>query len=204
MKQLLFFFSFFIISLSSFSQEDAFNESRFSAKLLPMAFYPGYAGPSVRMSVEYKLKNNISLENEAGLFFYFSKGYSAALELKYYTNGYNLVEGRYFSAALFYKNQSYNISDSIGTELKSFQVNKTAECLTFKYGNLKVYDSGFIFDAFVGLGVRFLQNKNTLSAEENGEMRSIGEFGINRIVNKAGNKIYPNFVASIKIGWRIK
>jgi hypothetical protein len=203
MKQFLFFF-FFIISLNSFSQSDPYAEAKISAKLYPMAFYPGYAGPSVRMSLEYRIKNNISLENQAGLFFYYSKGYTAALECKYYTGENKLIEGRYFSAEFFYKNQSYNRSDSIGAEWKVFSVSKNVECLTFKYGNLKIYDSGFVFDAFAGLGVRFQQNTNTLSAEENAEINSSSAYRVYRILHQAGNKVYPNFVASIKIGWRIK
>jgi len=194
MKKILVFFSL-LLSVCSAAQQ---NSHGLYLKLAPLSLYTLYVGPSVRMSAEYKVKNTV-LENQLGFFFYYSTGFLAATEVKYYREE-NSNEGEYFSWELFYKYQAYNVNDSTG----SFFVSKNVECFTVKYGNLLLYKNGLLLEGYCGLGVRFQQNKNTLDFLSNEYMQPTTDYGPNIILNKERNSIYPNLVAGVKVGYAFR
>lgn len=188
--------------------------TRLVVKLAPLSLVPVYIKPSIRAGVEYRFKNPWSVYTELGTYFSVSKGFTGKLELKYNFSDYAYgkgTESEYVSAELYYKRQTYDTYDSIaptdgdpGFPKTEYSVSKHVQCFTVKYGRMKVFPSGFVIDVYVGLGIRFKQATNTLSAEANANMPATSDFGPNLFINKAGNFIYPNFDAGLKIGWRIK
>ena len=204
---------FYLISISCFSQKATDFDNRMCIKVSPLSFITPYVGPCGKLSFEYKMKNNIAFQNEVGVFFYSSKGYEIKFEAKLYIDNSDFVHGRYFSVELFYKHQSYTTPLVVDTAdpyeqnyivLQPFDVNKNVESLTFKYGLLSVFKFGFITDVFCGLGIRFQQTRNSLSASDNENLPPTTDYGPNLILDKARNSIYPNIVMGVKIGFRIK
>lgn len=193
---------------------DSTINSKICIKIAPLSMLNGYSGPSIRAGVEYKLKDNWSLYNELGYFVFNTQGALIKLELKHYLTDYNRNVGVYVSGELYYKYQQYQATDSI-TKInqanlqytryeKNYSVTKHVECFTIKYGVMDVYKYGIVIDAFIGLGVRLRQANNTLTYEENKNIKRSADYGPNVITNEAGSKIYPNFDAGVKIGYRIK
>lgn len=209
---------FLLVARISFGQSDSIPASKLIVKFAPLSLIPAYMGPSIRAGVEYRFKNPWAIYGELGSFFYNSKGLTGKLELKFYFSETVFKKparavSNYFSTELYYKYQYYDTYDSIAPDLMDgepgfpkteYSVSKHIECFTIKYGALNVFNSGFVLDAFIGLGIRFKQAKNTLSPEDNVNMPSTSDYGPNLFINRAGNFIYPNFEAGIKIGWRIK
>lgn len=198
--------SIFLIAILGFVlpanvEAQSLGGNRLLVKFSPLSLHVPYVGRSLRLGCEYKIKEHISLENEFGFFFDNSKGYLGKMELKFYSDA--LDQRNYFSGELYFKNQYYTTSDSFGLELREYNVTKNVECLTFKYGTVAVFKFGFLVDAYIGLGIRFQQNENTLTQYENDHMESTSDYGPNLILNRAGNRVYPNFTAGIKIGFRI-
>ncbi len=193
---------------------DSTINSRFCIKVAPLSMLNGYSGQSIRAGIEYKLKDNWSLYNEVGYFVLTTQGALMKVELKHYLTSTNRNIGNYVSCELYYKYQQYQTTDSIGkidlstsqyTKYeKNYSVNKHVECFTIKYGNMSVYKFGIVIDAFVGLGIRIKQGVNTLTKDENDHIMHSTDYGPNVITNRAGFKVFPNFDAGVKIGYRIK
>jgi len=217
--RILIIFLLGLISTISLGQNQSNENSEISMKIDPLAFFPPYSGPSARIGIEYKIKENWSLFNEIGYYLplkneeYAPKntnGYTAEIELKHYFANNDKTSGEYISAELFYKYHSYDTSDSISIYKtrrylnENYSVSKNVEAFTIKYGEMKVYSFGLIIDYYVGLGIRLKQSKNSLTDEENENIESSSDYGPNIFTNKAGNFIYPNFSLGIKIGYRIK
>lgn len=188
-------------------------DSKFCIKLAPLTLLGNYNGPSVRLGAEYKLKDTWSLHNELG-YFIGNTGAITKIELKHYLDYLDKNVGIYLSAELAYKYQHYQTTDTIAimnqTNLqitkyeKDYFVTKHVECLTIKFGYLKVYKLGIVLDIFGGAGIRVKQAKNTLTSDENKNIKHSSDYGPNVFTNEAGNKIYPNIDLGVKIGYRIK
>jgi len=196
---------------------DTLFDSRYILKLAPLSLIDPYSGPSLRMGLEFKLKGNIAGYVECGGYFpQVSSNYAVAannglinkVELKYYTNKEGMCGGDYFSIELFNKYQSYTANDSFLTTkpvyAKSYQVYKDVTCLTFKYGYTKQWRKHFVFDSFVGLGIRHHTSSNTLTTYENDHIESIGDYGLNVSENRAGSYWFPNIDFGVKVGYRFK
>lgn len=200
---------YFLLCFTAFGQYD----QRLSLKISPLSFVTPYTGPIAKLSLEHKCRNNVALQYEGGLFFYQSRGGSVRVELKNYLGSGTETAGDYLSLEAFYKYQAYTTDKVVDTAdpyeqnyiiLDPFDVRKHAESLTVKYGNLRVLKCGFVVDVFCGLGIRFQQTRNSLSPDDNAAMPATSDYGPNLILNKAMNRILPNIVAGIKIGWRLK
>ena len=87
---------------------------------------------------------------------------------------------------------------------KNYTVKKNIETLSFKYGKVIQYKYGILLDIYCGIGIKFQQNKNSLSHEENANLPPLFDYDTNWILNREQNKIYPNLLAGIKIGYRFK
>jgi hypothetical protein len=184
---------------------DSIANSRICLKFAPLSLLGIYTGPSVRLGVEYKIKNNWSLYNEFG-YFLGNRGIITKLELKKYLDEDRNV-GLYISGELSYKYQAYDTDDSIQIKPfynKEYSVTKNVECLTIKFGKLKVKKLGIIVDSFVGAGIRFKQATNTLDENEKSKIKSSSDYGPNIFTNESGFRVYPNIDFGIKIGYRIK
>jgi hypothetical protein len=202
------------ISLSRWIMPDSVVDSRICVKIAPLSLLGIYVGPSIRAGVEYRVKENWSIYNELGCFFKYTQGALAKIEIKHYLTFSNRNVGNYVSAELYYKYQQYQATDTIAKinqanlqitrYEKNYSVTKHVECLTIKYGVMNVCKFGIVIDAFVGLGVRLKQGSNTLTDDENQNIKHSSDYGPNVITNQAGFKVYPNFDAGVKIGYRIK
>ena len=199
---------------SCFSQTDSIEiqDQRLSVKISPLSFITLYTGPCAKLSLEYKVKNNIAFQNEFGLFFYSSTGWETKFEVKRYFDYPGITAGNYFALEGFYKYQTYttpNIADTTDPYeddviLAPFDVTKKVQSFTFKYGWLNVFKYGFLVDAYCGLGIRFQQTKNSLSVEDNANIPATSDYGPNLIMDQARNRIYPNLLVGVKIGFRIR
>ena len=184
---------------------------RFIIKAAPLSLLNGYDGPSARVGVEYKLDQNLSLYNELGYFF-FNTGGIAKVELKSYltelaAESCTKSSREYVSLEFAFKRQEYRTGDSVYVNqgqyyYKDFNVRKSVECLTVKYGTLFVYKSGLTVDFFVGAGIRLRQGCNNLNKEEN--IKSSSDYGPNVWTNYAGRGIFPNMDIGVKIGFGVK
>jgi hypothetical protein len=187
------------------------NPPRYIIKVAPLALLGPYEGSSLRMGLEYPIREDWSGYTELIHYFY-NTGDGVKLEFKWWANSFQFdrhsLDRDYVSVEFFYKHQCYMTSDTIimpnEKYNKTYNVNKSVECLTIKYGTQTVFKCGITIDVFAGLGIRVKQAGNTLSPEENENIQHWGDYGTNRIVNMAGNFVYPNFDAGIKIGFKLK
>ncbi len=167
---------------------------------------------TARIGVEYKLRYNYSIYNEIGTFIPAqnnkNSGILARCEFKSYLNDDDIINGQYVSVELFYKNQSYNTTDSIRSVInysKGYTVSKNVGCITIKYGFMQVCKYRLIIDGYVGLGIKGKIVRSSLTEKENNNLKSSDDsYNINLLVNQAGTFIRPNFDIGFKIGYRIK
>ena len=186
------------------------DDSKFCLKFAPLSLLPFYTGSSIRLGAEYKLKDTWSFYNELG-YFIDNTGGIIKFELKHYLEDLHRNAGTYVSAELTYKYQHYQTTDSVNPENlpytkyeKNYAVTKHVECLTIKFGTMKVFRCGILIDGFVGLGIRFKQATNGLTSEENKNIVHSSDYGPNVFTNQAGIKIYPNIDLGVKIGYSFK
>lgn len=217
MKKTIFVLLFALFFLKSIGQSESQMDNKVCLEIAPISLLDSYNGSSLRLGSEIKLKNNFSIYSELGTFlphsifnsFWFrqNKGVLIREEFKCYLNKKSVTSGLYNSIELFYKYQSYSTTDTINIQpnyKKDYKVHKNVYCATLKFGELLMYESGFVVDLSVGIGIRFKFANSTLAQEENANILGIGDNSTNIIVNKAGHFISPNFLIGIKLGYRIK
>lgn len=206
------------------AQTNTEEPNRFSLKFTPLALIDVFGGNSYRIGSEFKLKNNIAASLEYGRYFsYSAKGFFEPLkigtrgniiraEVKYYLNKDKLCSGNFLSLEYMYKNISFGYKDSINVASKptyerQYTIYKEISCLTFKLGNLTVFDNNILFEWYAGIGLRFYTcGHNTLTEEErNGLLTGEGHgdlVGDSQRVNAP--KVLPNLSLGIKVGYMFK
>jgi len=190
-----------LISMQCFSQSDSTLRNLKVLKISALSFRVPYVGSSARVSYEYGISEKITLEHEVGFNFYDSKGFMIRTDVKRYMNSGS--NSNYWGIDLFYKNQNYTTSDSILDNYASYKVHKNVLALSLKYGEVKTFNFGLVIDFYLGLGIRLIQNRNTLSTLENSKMEATSDYGPNLIMNKAGSRLYPNILFGLKIGYKL-
>ena len=213
MKNTILIFCLLLVSMVSHGQDnnENYGSNKICIKVAPLALLDTYGGSSYRGGTEFKLFNNFSFALECGSYFRNIngltniRGYTIKSELKFYLDRNEKNTGRYFSMEYFYKRQNYNFTDSFQgptTYFKTYNINKYITALTIKYGVLEVSKKGFLFDAFVGLGIRF---RNVTTNLNNGEEeKCLEDSQITYFENTTFYKIVPNIDLGIKIGYRIR
>lgn len=201
------------LSTACFAQGDSLFQYRLAVKVAPLSPFMPYYGNSIRAGVDYRVNEKVAIVPEAGFFFYNGTGVCGRLELRFYRWMDAYGSGAdYFSGELFYKYQDYTVKAFVDTAdpyeqnyivAPEFNVTKNVECLTFKYGYQQLFRFGLVTDVFCGLGIRFQQTKNSLTPEENAWMEPTSDYGPNLILNQERNRIYPNLVVGVRLGWRI-
>lgn len=194
-------------------------DNKFSIKLNPLALIDPYGSYSYRIGSEFKIYRNFAFSIEVGKYFNYAKndgirdnvkGYIIKPEIKYYINDYNLTSGQYFSIEYQYKETSFNYTDSIKiapqpTYSRDYKINKTLSVINLKFGQLKVYKNRFMYEWFLGAGVRFckgynslseIENKGILTGEGHGSDISWGQRNINYVL--------PNLTIGFKIGYSFR
>ncbi len=193
-------------------KEQIFAGNNISITIAPLSLLDIYSGSSYRFGTEAKIIKNFSLFIEGGGYFKnFNgmenvKGFIGKIEIKKYLNSRLKNVGNYISIEFSHKQQSYLLSDSITyflTYEKNYDLTKTVNSFSIKYGLMGIEKSNFLVDIFLGIGVRF---KNTNCSLTEYEMKNRIEYNDSQsqsLMNSCGEFIYPNFILGIKLGYRI-
>gem|GEM_PF-1507342 len=205
------------VKLKHFSSSD----NRILVKTTPLSLVNFFDGPSYKISLEFKLIRNTSLEIGWGNFLSYStengsngKGFILNPELKYYLNHSHQATGRYLAIDYNYKDQKYGWSDTVVSkqgaliqkDYKDYTIHKFLTTANLKYGILRVYKNTLVLDYFFGVGIKFKSTSSGLSAEETNSIVHPGDYGGGYvpIKNETGTFVYPNVMAGLKLGFRLK
>ena len=194
-------------------------DNKFSLKFNPLALIDPFGGYSFRIGSEFKIYKNYAMSIELGKYVNYAENYSIRdnvqgyiikPEIKYYLYNNNLTSGNYFSLEYQYKETSFNYSDSIRiapqpTYSKDYKINKTINVINLKFGQLKVYQKRFLYEWFVGAGIRFCKGYNSLSEIENNSILTGENHGSDIGSGQRNiNYVLPNFTVGFKIGYSFK
>ena len=177
--------------------------------------------PSVRLTGEAKLYKNLSVSVEnvfyPGLHIRAIKenatGFAVKPCIKLYLNRQGIVGGKYIGLEYQYKQQQYELTDSIrinGDEpfKKHYGMTRYVNCINLKYGELTQLRKRWVIEWFGGIGVRYLNSFSDLPEQEYngiiyGENRGNSKTGPGGSIRYVGNTAFLNFTAGFKIGYRI-
>lgn len=181
----------------------------------PLALVDYFDGASLRFGAEFKIKNNISFTIENGQYLRYLKstkinpsGYLIRPSLKYYLNR-NHCYGKFIALEYQYKNQHYDLRDSIEYSSinfdKQYSMQRIVHFVVFKYGNMINFGKNFIFEWYAGIGIRYIRSYSSLTEEEKNSIIPDSECPIQKdFIRQSGTLLYPDFKAGIKIGYKIK
>tara|TARA_B100000809_G_scaffold86653_1_gene85015 strand:- start:8480 stop:9238 length:759 start_codon:yes stop_codon:yes gene_type:complete len=185
----------------------------------PLSIIDVYSGPSYRFGVEAKINNHFSINIEGGGYFQnFTKmrnikGVVTKSELKYYVEDIfheRFLERLYISAEFFYKNQSYNYTDSISISKdtpnyqKQYTITKFISAWSVKVGYMQIFKNRFVFEYFAGLGRRDKNVDCTLTDDEyNNITYGEADASFERQSNRCGKQITLNLIWGFKLGYVI-
>jgi hypothetical protein len=184
-------------------------------KAAPLVLADLYGGNSFRGGVEFKVYRNIALSAIVGGFI--PNGLSSGTnvhgviiqpELKIYLNHSGRTVGDYISLEYIYKNNRFNMTDSIygiPDYETTYTMHKTAQAVLLKWGRQYVHGSHFVFDFNFGGGVRQINASADLSeAEQNHIMSGEGHGGvIYGVLRYTGLYYSPQITVGFKLGWKI-
>ena len=206
-----------IVFTNAFNAQELATDNSILVTMSPLALTDMFDGPSLRLGSEVKMRRNIAAVLEGGYYLHYLKstkidpsGYLIRPSLKYYLNKQN-CSGKYIALEYQYKNQDYDFRDSIvmdGSRFeKEYAMKRVIHSVVFKYGKLKNIGNHLTLEWYCGAGIRHIRSHSDLTAaEENGILT--GEAGDCPIqedfIRLTGTRIFPDFRAGIKIGYRIK
>lgn len=162
------FIIFILLSTISNAQNSTQKIPRFNFKFSPISLIDIYNGGSVKFGIEYRFISTMSICIEGGKYFKKFNGLGLKnmngnlfkVELRYYLP--NNDEGLFFGLEYYYKEQSFNYSDtvmSIPNYYKEFTVSKYVNTFNLRIGIMKS-DSKSFYEFSAGLGYR---QKNVFS-----------------------------------------
>ena len=211
------------------AQSDEQFGHKLAVSISPLSLIDYSDGSSIRVSVDARVHNQFSFSAEAGTYTsmanYFSyrqnpRGFIIKPCLKFYwrrkkqiADPGSEVNSRYLAIEYQYKQQSYQLTDSIslpvtGTYRKDYAATKSVNCISLKYGLLFTSpDSRFFYELYGGIGIRFSNASSTLTDDEyKGLLR--GEGHHNSTVagyssREMGNYVYPDLLLGVKVGLRV-
>ncbi len=214
-----------LISKVIFSQEIR-NEWKEDLKLWintpPLALIDMFAGPSYRLGFEFKLHRNVSLSLEAGKYYSYDvkgglalpqegiHGFIIRPEIKFYLNDEKKTIGNYIALEYLHKEITFNYSDSIAikpmpTYEKTYTIYKAINCFSFKYGEVSIIKKHFVFEWYVGAGIRIAKGNTNLTDDEQTHILTGEHHGdIIGGGQRAPTYILPNLNFGIKLGYKIK
>lgn len=161
----------------------AYGNKKFSAELLPLGFIDFFSGPSYQGDIEFRMYKGFSMNIEGGGYFrnwgadmQDVQGYMVKIEPKLYLHNVRLddigYEVNYLSLQFSYKKQELTWTDSILLQpayVKTFRIYKGITTIAFKYGHCGIVGH-FIYDSYVGLGLRFKHVTSSLTPLESNNM----------------------------------
>ena len=215
MKKILFSIFFCFISHLIFSQKNSVADVKFSVNTAPLSLIDVYSGMSYRLGTEIKVYRNFSISAEGGGYFYHGgykedvNGFVMRTNFKLYLNGDQLTVGNYISFEHTYKNLRFDLADSFYISpgpmfVKTYRTGRSANTIMIKFGSTKIYGERFIFEWYMGSGVRFENSSSTLSPQEVDGRKENTQDYISGFERKLGNWVVPVANIGIKVGWRIK
>jgi len=212
--------SLFLIVLgnSVYSQKDTLRDNIIILTLAPIALVDIFDGASYRPGLEFKLRKNISFSVEAGGYLKYIRlskidpeGYFVKPVIKYYLNRSHRIGGRYIALEYQFKKQNYEFKDSLEVNdirfEKQYPIRRTVNSVSVKYGDLINYGKHFILEWYCGAGVRIMRSGSQLTPDEQDGLLTGTENGCifsDEFIRRPGNRVYPNFLVGLKIGYRIK
>jgi hypothetical protein len=214
-KKCLYFWISIVFTTTLQAQSEAVANN-FIVNFSPLALADVFDGASLRVGVEVRLHRNIALALEGGYYLTYLKatkinphGYLFRPSIKRYLNGQN-CSGKYIALEYQYKNQEYDFRDSIVVNTSHFEkqyaMTRKVHSLVFKYGNLKNIRKHLVLEWYCGVGIRYIRSYSDLTPEEEGGILT-GEEGDCPIqedfIRLTGTRIFPDFHAGIKIGYKI-
>jgi len=215
--KLPFTFILLILLNACFAQKNDSIENKIAIKTNPDTYFDLFGGASYGLAIECKLYKNIAGSIEYGRYYNlnFSSlinpvGYIIRPEIKYYLNNHKRTSGGFLSLELMHKEISFDYVDSfkIGNSpayQKQYGISKNVSCITIKCGELKVYQSGFILEWYIGGGIRFSNGHNTLTTDENNGILTGENHGADiGAAQRSFNEILPNLSLGFEIGYRLK
>lgn len=182
----------------------------------PLALGDVFDGASIRLGAEVTLRDNIALAFEGGYYLEYLKstkidphGFLLRPSIKRYLNKKNGT-GKFIAIEYMYKNQGFDFRDSIVVETdrfeKQYTMKRVIHSAVFKYGNLIPIGKKFTLEWHCGVGVRHIRSDSNLTPEEEDGILT-GEAGDcpiqEDIIRLTGTRIFPDFRAGIKIGYKI-
>jgi len=203
-----------------FGQDADRIDNKICVKINPLNFIDPYGGYSYRLGAEFKIHDNVAGSIAYGRYFSYGNkkidlkinafGYILLPEIKIYLNKTKLTTGRFLSLEFLHKKITYDYEDSIKIGAnpvyqKQYTISKNISCLTVKYGDLKVYEKRFLFEWYVGIGVRFSNGYNTLTEQEsNGILTGENHGDLISDGQRAINYVSPNLILGLKLGYSFK
>jgi hypothetical protein len=194
-------------------------DNYFCVKTSPLAFIDPWGGYSYRLGAECKLIGNTAFSFEAGQYYslggkfdlkYNTKGFIFRPEFKVYVNKLGSTTGPYISVDAFYKKIDFGYKDSIRINPapvyeKQYHIWKEIYSINVRYGEMEVIKNTFVFEWFIGGGIRCIKGRNDLLPEENdnvltGENHG-SEIGAGQ---RAISGIWPNITFGFKIGYSFR
>jgi hypothetical protein len=207
-------FAFILFSLKSFAQS-GIKDNALLITVSPLALADMYDGASLRLGAETKLNQKVGLALEGGTYLTYLKstkinpqGFLIRPSVKYYFS--QKSPGKFLAVEYMYKDQKYNFIDSIVLNNNRFEkeygMKRIVHSVVVKYGKLIDLGKKFVFEWYLGVGVRYMRSHSTLTPEEEDGILS-GEAGDcpiqEDIIRLTGTHIYPDFRGGVKIGYKI-
>jgi hypothetical protein len=112
--------------------------------------------------------------------------------------------GGYFSLNYRYKEQSFGYHDNFKSTIpysKDYKVQKYVNCINFNIGTCSTSDRGFVFDAYVGVGIRIKGVGSSVSLDELKNGEEFSHSPALRFMVKPGSFIWPNLGIGIRVGF---
>ena len=177
-----------------------------------------YTGTTAMIGIEKKIKANKTLYMEGGYIlprsllqsyaFRNNKGVWLKLEPKLYLNKDGIADYDCVSFSVWYKYQSYGITDTINLKpayRNDYEVSKNVFGMMVYYGGKQSFrKTKFTMGMSFGLGVRVKFAHSTLSGEENENILGVGDSNTNLFTHRAGHFVYPDFGINLYAGYRLK
>lgn len=204
-----------------FAQHEIPIENKISIKTSPLSLIDPFGGYSYRIGTEFKISRNIAATIEYGRYFSIGKsdkinlklntrGFIIKPELKMYLNNRKQTQGKYIALEFLFKKINFDYKDSIKLSSqpvfqKKYNIFKNIYCINAKYGKLNIYTNKFVFEWYIGIGLRFINGHTSLSKEESdGVLTGENHGDIIGKLQREISHIYPNLNAGIKIGYLLK
>lgn len=195
-------------------------DNKICIKTNPLAFIDYYGGCSYRLGAEFKVIHNIAFSFELGKYYDYGldklslmihpNGFIIRPEIKYYLNKYKLSTGKYVSLDVFYKKINFDHKDSISLPStpifeKQYTIWKDIYGINARYGSLIVHKKKFVFEWYVGGGIRCIKGHNSLSSDEDKHvLTGDGHGGYADEGQRIIKGVWPNIMLGFKIGYSVK